>query len=153
MTPQNYFSVPVKEHPNAVIEVVIKADLIVVNLYLQKPNNPCIPDCTLILKPLLGIRKNSYSTDVFSDKEFFQHTFKSNHQGLRLGHVIHDFIIENKRSKFWMINDLYSTNDHIDSQRHQNLVMSTCAVKFWENRIKLEKAAFLQEIGRYKITW
>ena len=110
-------------------------------------------DAMLLLESLEGVKKQLSSDDEFDSDEFFQGTFVSQHKGLKLGHAIQDFIIVTKSHFPFNIANIYSTNDEIDSLRSPKLKISELAIKFWTNRVNLNKADYSSEFGRYFIKW
>lgn len=142
---------PITGYPDAYIELVIQTNRVIFNLYLNP--NSIIADALLVVESLEGVYKNWFLWTKFTNSDYFQTTFNSNYRNLKLGHKIHNFIIEHKDLEFNHLQNIYSTNNYIDSKRNENLKISDYAIKFWKNRVKLKKAKYCFLIGRYKIKW
>lgn len=138
-------------YPYAYVEMVIQTRRMIFNLHLNQ--NSLFPDALLVVESLEGIRKNWFLWTKFARSDYFQTTFHSNHRNLKLGHIIHNFIIEHKEIEFAHLRNIYSTNNRIDSMRDENLKISDYAIRFWENRVQLKKAKYSFLTGRYKIMW
>lgn len=147
------FDVNIKNYPPAQLQVVYQNSRIVFNLYLEVEKG--ILDAILIIEPLDSVQvyKNGFEQNKFRKSDFHQERFETCTKGQGLGHLIHDYIIDNKSKVIPNVDNIYSTNSEIDSKRHQDLKISPSAIKFWEKRIELGKAKYEEQIGRYSILW
>lgn len=105
---------------------------------------------------LRSLEPLSYSG--FIQNDFVQHGLKSIEPGKGYAHRLHDFLIDYRQRLPFEIHNVYSTNPNVDNlyfvqPNHPRLYLSESAIRFWDKRIRQNKAEFLEDIKRYKIKW
>lgn len=94
----------------------------------------------------------------FAADDFVQHGLKSVQPGKGYAHILHDFVISHHLNFPFSIRNIYSTEPAIDNiyfaQRNQpRLYISESAKTFWNKRVKLGKAEYIESVKRYRIHW
>lgn len=100
----------------------------------------------LWIPPLDKNSNNVYSK--FKAGDYFQQTFISEPPRKGLGTSLHDFCILNRYKLGFVIENIYSTNPNEDAYE-----FSDDARKFWDNRVRHNKATFDVGLNRYRIIW
>jgi hypothetical protein len=105
---------------------------------------------------LRSLEPLSYSG--FSAVDFVQHSLKSVEPGKGHAHRMHDFLIDHRDKFPFELRHVYSTNPGVDNlyfvlPNQPRLYFSESAVRFWNNRIKQNKAEYSDVIKRYRIKW
>ncbi len=105
---------------------------------------------------LRSLEPLSYSG--FAPTDFVQHGLRSVEPGKGHAHRMHDFLISHRAVLPFEIRNVYSTNPSTDNlyfvQPNQpRLYLSESAIRFWNKRIQQQKAEYVDELKRYRITW
>lgn len=102
----------------------------------------------LILTPLWNL-EDAEEEDIkeyknnYDEGDYFQQTFNVRPPRTGIGTILHDFLLEYKHE--FGVQNVFSTY-HPEDGHH----ISNDARAFWESRVALERAIYMEELNRFK---